>query len=123
MNHMDKVTRGTFLHAKQEVTVAIDFLNSLTGHDIKVPELQQPTFTHGKQKGRRQDEPLKRVIDADDLEARDRAAAIILVFGLQAENIAPLTWNDVTITEELVAIRLGTIHIGPSRKLGPIFVS
>ena len=45
-------------------------------------------------------------------DARDRAAAIlILVFGQQAENIARLTWDDVTITEELVTIQLGTIHI------------
>lgn len=41
MNHMDEVIRGTFLRAKQEVTVAIDLLNWLTGHDIKLPELQQ----------------------------------------------------------------------------------
>jgi hypothetical protein len=41
MNHMDEVTRGTFLRAKQEVTVAIDLLNWLTGHDIKLPELQK----------------------------------------------------------------------------------
>ena len=41
MNHMDEVARGTFLRAKQEVTVAIDLLNWLTGHDIKLPDLQQ----------------------------------------------------------------------------------
>ncbi len=41
MNHMDEVTRGTFLRAKQEVTVAIDLLNGLTGHGITPPELQQ----------------------------------------------------------------------------------
>lgn len=41
MNHMDEVTRGTYLRAKQEVTVAIDLLNWLTSHDIKLPDLQQ----------------------------------------------------------------------------------
>jgi integrase len=151
MNHMDEVTRGTFLRAKQEVTVAIELLNWLTGHDIKLPELQQSHLDVWQAEGpttrriaerflkwaiktkaapaglsivphRRgtsprlakpgQDEALKRVIDADGLEARDRAAAIlILVFGQQAENIARLTWNDVTITEELVTIQLGTIQI------------
>ncbi|MEW1986710.1 hypothetical protein [Pseudarthrobacter oxydans] len=150
MNHMDEVARGTFLRAKQEVTVASDLLNWLTGHDIKLPELQQSHLDAWQAEGpttrriaerflkwaiktkaapagltivphRRgtsprlakpgQDEAPKRVID-DGLEARDRAAAIlILVFGQQAENIARLTWNDVSITEELVTIQLGTIQI------------
>ncbi|WP_306914757.1 MULTISPECIES: hypothetical protein [unclassified Arthrobacter] len=151
MNHMDEVTRGTFLRAKQEVTVAIDLLNWLTGHDIKLPELQQshldvwqaegPTtrriaerfikwaiktkaapaglaiLPHRRGTSQRlakpgQDQALKRIIHADEFEARDRAAAIlILVFGQQAENIARLTWTDLTITEELVTIQLGTTRI------------
>jgi integrase len=151
MNHMDEVARGTFLRAKQEVTAAIDLLNWLTGHDIKLPDLQQSHLDVWQAEGpttrriaerflkwaikakvapsgltivphRRgtsprlakpgQDEALKRVIDADGLEARDRAAAIlILVFGQQAENIARLTWDDVTITEELVTVQLGTIQL------------
>ncbi|TDT74692.1 hypothetical protein DFO47_11251 [Arthrobacter sp. AG258] len=41
MNLMDEVTRGTYLRAKQEVTVAIDLLNWLTSHDVKLSELQQ----------------------------------------------------------------------------------
>jgi len=54
-------------------------------------------------------------------DARDRAAAIlILVFGQQAESIARLTWNDVTVTEELVTIQLGTIQIAlPEPLAGP----
>jgi integrase len=151
MNLMDEVSRGTFLRAKQEVTVAIGLLNWLTGHGIKLPELQQSHLDSWQAGGPttrriaerflkwaiktkaapagltivphrrgtsprlgkpRQDEALKRVIDAGGLEASDRAAAIfILVYGQQAENIARLTWNDVTITEDLVTIRLGTIHI------------
>ena len=151
MNHMDEVTRGTFLRAKQEVTVAIDLLNWLTGHDLKLPELQQSHLDVWQAEGpttrriaerflkwaiktkaapsglaivphRRgtsprlakpgQDEALKRVIHEDGLETRDRAAAIlILVFGQQAENIARLTWDDLTITEELVTIQLGTTRI------------
>lgn len=58
------------------------------------------------------DEALKRVIHEDGLETRDRAAAIlILVFGQQAEHIARLTWDDVTIIEEMATIQLGTIQI------------
>lgn len=151
MNHMDEVTRGTFLRAKQEVTVAIELLNWLTDHSIKLPELQQSDLDVWQAEGpttrriaerflkwaiktkvaasgltivphRRgtsprlakagQDGVLQQVIYEDGLETRDRAAAIlILVFGQQAENIARLTWNDVTITEELVTIQLGKIHI------------
>ncbi|WP_240691958.1 hypothetical protein [Arthrobacter sp. CAU 1506] len=52
------------------------------------------------------------MLQLDGLDARDRAAAIlILVFGQQAENIARLTWHDVTITEDLVTVRFGTIQI------------
>lgn len=41
MNQMDQVPQGTFLRSKQTVTVAIDFLNWLTGHGIELRELEQ----------------------------------------------------------------------------------
>ncbi|UKA57010.1 Fis family transcriptional regulator [Arthrobacter sp. FW306-2-2C-D06B] len=151
MNLMEEVSRGTFLRAKQEVTVAIDLLNWLTGHDIKLPELQQshldvwqaegPTtrriaerflkwaiktkaapaglaiIPHRRGTSHRlpkpgQDQALQKVIHTNGLETRDRAAAIlILVFGQQAENIARLTWDEVTVTDDLVTIQLGSIQI------------
>lgn len=151
MNLMDEVPRGTFLRAKQEVTVAIDLLNWLTGHDIKLPELQQSHLDVWQSEGpttrriaerflkwaiktkaapagltiiphRRgtsprlpkigQDKALQQIIHTNALETRDRAAAIlILVFGQQAENIARLTWDDVTVTDDLVTIQLGTTKI------------
>ncbi|MDR6688347.1 integrase [Arthrobacter sp. 1088] len=151
MNLMDEVTRGTFLRAKQKVTVAIDFLNWLTSHRVTLPELQQshldvwqaegPTtrriaerflkwaiktkavpagltiIPHRRGTSPRlpkpgQDQALQKVIHTDELDTRDRAAAIlILVFGQQAENIARLTWEDVSVTDELVTIQLGTFQI------------
>lgn len=152
MNQMDEVTRGTFLRAKQQVTVAIDLLNWLTGHGTNLTGLTQthldlwqaegPTTrriaehflkwaikakaapaglaiiphrrgTSSKLDKSGQDEALNRVFHAGgQIEARDQAAAIlILVFGQQAENIVRLTWDDVTVTEELVTIQLGTIQI------------
>lgn len=152
MNQMDEVSRGTFLRAKQQVTVAIDLLNWLTGHGTTLTGLTQahldlwqaegPTTrriaehflkwaikakaapaglaiiahrrgTSPKLDKTGQDEALNRVFHAGGkIEARDQAAAIlILVFGQQAENIARLTWDDVTVTEELVSIQLGTIQI------------
>jgi hypothetical protein len=57
-------------------------------------------------------------------DARDGAAAIlILVFGQQAENIARLTWNDVTITEALVTFQLGAIQIALPDPLGTLPLS
>ena len=151
MNNMEEVTRGTYLRAKQEVTVAIDLLNWLTSHDIKLPDLHQAHLDLWQAEGpttrriaerflkwaiktktapagltivphRRgtsprlpkpgQDQALQKVIHTNELETRDRAAAIlILVFGQQAENIARLTWDDVTVTDDLVTIRLGSIQI------------
>ena len=148
---MDEVTRGTFLRAKQEINMAIDLLNWLTGHDLKLPELQQSHLDVWQAEGpttrriaerfpkwaiktkaapsglaivphRRgtsprvpksgQDQALQKVIHINELETRDRAAAIlVLVFGQRAENIARLTWDEVTITEELVTIQLGTTVI------------
>ncbi|MEJ1180479.1 MULTISPECIES: hypothetical protein [unclassified Pseudarthrobacter] len=47
---MNEVTRGTFLRAKQEVTVAIDLLHWLTSHDIKLHWLRRSHWTFAKQK-------------------------------------------------------------------------
>lgn len=151
MNQMDEITRGTFLRAKQEVTVAIEFLNWLTEHGIKLPELEQSHLDVWQAEGpttrrvaerflkwaiktkvappglaivphRRgtsprlakagQDQALQQIIHTNEIDTRDRAAAIpILVFGQQAENIAHLTWEDVTITGELVTIQLANVQI------------
>ena len=152
MNQMDEVSRGTFLRAKQQVTVAIDLLNWLADRGTSLAGLTQthldlwqaegPTTrriaehflkwaikakaapagltilphrrgTSAKLDKTGQDEALSRVLNPNEqIEARDQAAAIlILVFGQQAERIARLTWGDVTVTEELVTIQLGTIQI------------
>jgi hypothetical protein len=41
MNSMDTVTHGTFLRAKQAVTVAIEFLHWLHDRGIELEHLQQ----------------------------------------------------------------------------------
>ncbi|WP_236945040.1 Fis family transcriptional regulator [Kocuria flava] len=51
---------------------------------------------------------LHRVTVSGDLPARDRAAAIlVLVFGQQIKDVVKLTWQDVTVTDELVTLVLG----------------
>lgn len=72
-----------------------------------------------------QEQALNRVVHTDELTARDRAAAIlVLVFGQQIEDVVGLTWDDVEVTEDLVAVRVGAIEIalpdpldGPWREL------
>ncbi|WP_413250890.1 Fis family transcriptional regulator [Sinomonas flava] len=72
-----------------------------------------------------QEAAVQQVVHTDQLPARDRAAAIlVVVFGQQIEDVAALSWDDVTVTEELVTIRLGSIEIalpdpldGPWRRL------
>jgi hypothetical protein len=55
---------------------------------------------------------VERVLHADDLSARDRAAAIlVLIFGQQLENVVTLTWDDVNVTDDMVTVRLGTVEI------------
>jgi hypothetical protein len=48
------------------------------------------------------------VVHTDELTARDRAAAIlVVVFGQHIEDVIQLTWDDVTVTDEVVKVRLG----------------
>lgn len=55
---------------------------------------------------------VERVVHTDDLNPRDRAAAIlVLVFGQQLEDVVTLTWDDVSITDDLVTVRLTTVEI------------
>lgn len=59
-----------------------------------------------------QETALTEVIDGGDLSSRDRAAAIlILVFGQQIEDVVALTWEDVSVTDDLVTITLGGFAI------------
>lgn len=61
---------------------------------------------------------IDRVVNTDELTARDRLAAIlILVFGQQAADIVQLTWDDVTVTDELVTISIGESPIALSPPL------
>jgi integrase len=48
------------------------------------------------------------VVHTDELTAHDRAAAILVVVpGQHIENVIRLTWDEVTVTDEDVTIRLG----------------
>lgn len=55
-----------------------------------------------------QDAAVERVVNTDELTVRDRAAAIlVIVFGQHIEGVVALTWDDVTVTDDIVTIRLG----------------
>jgi integrase len=151
MNQMDEVTQGTFLRAKQSVTVAIELLNWLTEHDAELGEISQAHLDRWQAEGpttrgiasrfldwatrtrlidsslklqphRRgtsprldaaaQTELVANLSHTTDMNPRDRAAAIlVLVFGQQVSDIVRLTWDNVTVTEKLVTITLGTVEI------------
>ncbi|WP_457967282.1 Fis family transcriptional regulator [Arthrobacter sp. D1-29] len=151
MNQMDEVTQGTFLRAKQSVTVAIDLLNWLTEHDTELTEVNQAHLDRWQAEGpttrgiasrfldwairtslidpslklqphrrgtsprldaARQTEVVHSLSHTTDMNPRDRAAAIlVMVFGQQVSDIVQLTWDNVTVTEELVTITLGTVEI------------
>jgi integrase len=151
MNQMDEVTQGTFLRAKQAVTVAIELLNWLTHQGAELAEVNQAHLDRWQAEGpttrgiasrfldwairtnlidpslklqphRRgtsprldaaaQTELVTNLSHMTDMNPRQRAAAIlILVFGQQVSDIVQLTWDNVTVTEELVSITLGTVEI------------
>jgi hypothetical protein len=59
-----------------------------------------------------QDTALQRIVNPDQLNPRDHAAAIlVLVFAQQIEDVIRLTWDDVTVTDELVTVRLSHSNI------------
>jgi len=59
-----------------------------------------------------QERVVQRVVHTDEMTARDRAAAIlVLVFGQQIEDVVALTWDDVKVTDELITVQVGTIEI------------
>lgn len=72
-----------------------------------------------------QDQAIQRVVHTDELTPRDRAAAIlVLVFGQQIDDVVALSWQNVTVTDELVTVQIGSIEIalpdpldGPWRQL------
>lgn len=134
MNQMEIVPHGTFLRSKQTVTVAIEFLNWLHDHGVRLEELRQEHIdawladgpstrrfvdpelriarhrrgTSPKLPKSEQDAAVERVIHTDELTARDRAAAVlVIVFGQHIEDVIKLTWDDVTITDDVVTVRLG----------------
>jgi integrase len=151
MNSMGAVTHGTFLRAKQAVTVAIELLNWLHDRGIKLEQLEQayldswqaegPTTreiasrflrwaittrlvnpaltmtphrrgTSPKLSASEQHTALRRIVNPDQLNPRDRAVAIlVLVFAQQIEDVIRLTWDDVTVTDELVTVRLSDLTI------------
>jgi integrase len=151
MNSLPAPTQGTFLAAKQNVTVGIELVNWLHDHAIVFGDLDRghldswqatgpSTRSHasvllrwaqdarlinrqlrlnGHRRGHspklavsEQRVAVQRLVHQPTLAARDRLVAIlVLVFGQQIVDLVRLTWDDITVTDELVTIRLGTSDI------------
>ncbi len=55
---------------------------------------------------------VQRVVHTEHLRPRERTAAIlVLVFGQQMQDVVALTWDDVSITDELVTVRIAETAI------------
>lgn len=68
--------------------------------------------TSPKMPAKQQKKIIEHVNTTGDLSPRIRAAAIlVLVFGQQIERVIKLTWNDVTVADELVTIKLADLPI------------
>lgn len=65
-----------------------------------------------------QERAVERVVHGEELSARDRAAAIlVLVLGQQVEDVVGLTWDNVNVTDDLVTIQVGSIEIALPKPL------
>lgn len=82
----------------------------LASSDLTVPKHRRGTSR--RLSPTEQDQAIGRVVHTDDLTPRDRAAAIlVLVFAQQIDKIVRLTWDDVTVTDDLITVRLGSLEI------------
>jgi len=152
LRSMNPVTDSAFLHAKQTVTVTIEFCNWLAAeHDTTVEQLTQahidlwqstgPTTrehilpfirwaikaklvasdlevtphrrgTAPRMSTEQQNAVIEQVVHQQTLHPRDRLAAIlIIIFAQRAEDVASLTWGQITITADEVAIDLAGLPI------------
>ncbi|KSZ56591.1 Fis family transcriptional regulator [Rhodococcus rhodochrous] len=91
------------------------FLGWATASRLVPAELTVPKHRRGTSRrlsATEQDHALQTAVHTGELSSRDRALAIlILVFAQPVENIVRLRWDDVTITDEQVTIRLADLEI------------
>jgi len=67
-----------------------------------------------------QDRAVQRVVHAQELTHRDRAATIlVIVFGQQIEDVVVLTWDDVKVSDEIVTWRELAASPGNERGYSP----
>ena len=108
--------------------IADRFLRWAISSGLVASDLTLPTHRRGtsrKLDAGTQDHAIQQVTHTHDLTPRDRAAAIlVLVFAQQIEDIVQLTWKDVTVTDDVVTVRLTDLEIvlpdpldGPLRQL------
>jgi hypothetical protein len=82
----------------------------LVAHDLTLPKHRRGTSA--RLSADEQDQAIHQVVHTDELTPRDHAAAIlVLVFAQQIEKVVRLTWDDVTVTDELVTVRLAGLAI------------
>ncbi len=91
--------------------IASRFLSWATRTRLVRPDVKMTAHRRGtspKLSAQQQVQAVQRVVHSNELNPRDRAAAtLVIVFAQQIEHVVRLTWDAVTVNDEIVSIRLG----------------
>ncbi|WP_256869833.1 Fis family transcriptional regulator [Paenarthrobacter ureafaciens] len=117
MNHMDEVTQGTFLRAKQSVTVAIELLNWLTKHNTDLPTMTQAHLDRWQTEG-----PTTRGIASRFLDWATKANLINPSLKLQPHRRGTSPRLDAATQQDLVQSLTYTTEMSPRDRAAAILV-
>lgn len=117
MNQMDEVTQGTFLRAKQSVTVGIELLNWLTERDTELAALTQAHLDRWQAEG-----PTTRGIASHFLDWATRTSLIDPSLKLQPHRRGTSPRLDAAAQAELVRGLSHTTDMSPRDRAAAILV-
>ncbi|WP_260842285.1 Fis family transcriptional regulator [Paenarthrobacter nicotinovorans] len=117
MNQMDEVTQGTFLRAKQSVTVGIELLNWLTERDTELAALTQAHLDRWQAEG-----PTTRGIASRFLDWATRTSLIDPSLKLQPHRRGTSPRLDAAAQAELVRGLSHTTDMSPRDRAAAILV-
>lgn len=117
MNQMDEVTQGTFLRAKQSVTVAIELVNWLTKQDTELAAITQPHLDRWQAEG-----PTTRSIASRFLDWATKTNLIDPSLKLQPHRRGTSARLDAAKQQEIVQSLSQTTIMSPRDRAAAILV-
>jgi integrase len=117
MNQMDEVTQGTFLRAKQAVTVAIELLNWLAAQDTELTEMNQAHLDRWQAEG-----PTTRGIASRFLDWATKTSLIDPSVQLQPHRRGTSPRLDAAAQTELIQNLTHTTAMNPRDRAAAILV-